>query len=347
MRKLVKGNEAVVLGGLCAGCDAYFGYPITPASEIAQRTAEYYLALGKIFMQAECEVASINMLYGASAAGLRTMTSSSGPGISLMQEGISYLAGAELPAVIVDVMRVGPGIGNIGPEQSDYFQIVKGGGHGTYRLIVLAPNSASEMYEMTVRAFDLADRYRNPAVVLADAILGQMMEPVEIAELPSSRPPKPWRVDATNATNDNVLTTIQLNPERMRDHILHLQKKYDQIKATEADVELYRVEDAEILLTGYGIVSRILKSAVDTLRCGGIAAGLIRPKTLWPFPSGVFGERCAGKPTLVVELSTGQYIEDVRLAAPTGKIAFLGAVGGFLPSEAQIIEHAKRLLRNI
>lgn len=342
MRKLVKGNEAVVLGGLCAGCDAYFGYPITPASEIAQLTAEYYLALGKIFMQAECEVASISMLYGASAAGLRAMTSSSGPGISLMQEGISYMAGAELPAVIVDVMRVGPGIGNIGPEQSDYFQIVKGGGHGTYRLIVLAPNSASEMYEMTVRAFGLADKYRNPAVVLADAILGQMMEPVEIAELPSAVAPKEWRVDPTAATDENVLTTIQLNPERMKAHILHLKEKYDRIETAESDVELYRTDDATLFLTGYGIVSRILKSAVDRLRSEGIAAGLIRPKTLWPFPSAAF-QPCGGKPILVVELSTGQYIEDVRLAASDAKIEFFGTVGGFLPKEDDLIEVARRI----
>ena len=345
MRKLVKGNEAVVLGGLSAGCDAYFGYPITPASEIAQLTAEYYLKLGKIFLQAECEVASISMIYGASATGLRTMTSSSGPGISLMQEGISYLCAAQLPAVIVDVMRVGPGIGNIGPEQTDYFQIVKGGGHGTYRLITLAPNCASEMYRMTVRAFELADRYRNPAVLLVDAILGQMMEPIELDEIPSPAVKKDWKVDTTAATNGNAVTTIFLNSEQMREHILSLQRKYDRIEEDEACAQTDRVEDAEIILTGYGIVSRILKSVVDRLRSEGVAAGLIRPQTLWPFPTKVYRQYCpAGKKVLVVELSTGQMIEDVRLAVPSAEIHFHGQVGGFLPTELEIIDKVRQIL---
>lgn len=339
MRKLVKGNEAVVLGSLCAGCDAYFGYPITPASEIAQLTAEYYLKLGKIFLQAECEVASISMIYGAAATGLRAMTSSSGPGISLMQEGISYLCGAELPAVIVDVMRVGPGIGNIGPEQSDYFQIVKGGGHGTYNLIVLAPNSASEMYAMTIRAFELADRYRMPVVLLADAILGQMMEPVDLVEIPSPTTPKEWRIDVTGATNGNVLTTIYLNPEQMRDHIRKMEIKYKEIAAAEADAELYRTDDADLILTGYGIVSRILKTVVDRLRRRGIAAGLIRPKTLWPFPTELYQKTVfGGRRVLVVELSTGQFVEDVCLALPAAKIDLHTQVGGFLPTVDEIIE---------
>lgn len=362
MKKLVKGNEAVVLGSLAAGCDAYFGYPITPASEIAQLTSEYYLKLGKIFIQAECEVASINMLMGGSSAGMRVMTSSSGPGISLMQEGLSFFSGGELPAVIVDIMRVGPGIGNIGPEQSDYFQIVKGGGHGSYHLIVLAPNSASEMYQMTIKAFELADQYRMPVVLLADATLGQMMEAIDLVELPLKQSDKKWKLDPTPATNQNVITTIYLESADMERHINHLKEKFEQVERNEADAETWQTDDAEIVLTGYGIISRILHTVVDRLRQEGIKAGLLRPKTLWPFPKTVFekvwrrqttenGKESNGSHSnnprfLVVELSTGQFIEDVRLSIPNAQIDFYGRVGGDLPSEDEIIQKVRELMNS-
>lgn len=347
MRKLVKGNEAVVLGALNAGCDAYFGYPITPASEIAELTALHFLQLGKIFIQAECEVASVNMLYGGSSAGMRVMTSSSGPGISLMQEGISYMACAELPAVFVDIMRVGPGLGNIGPEQADYFQTVKGGGHGSYHVIVLTPNSAREMYEMTIRAFDLADKWRSPVFVLADAILGQMMEAIDFEDLGIKKPAKPWAVDSTKATNENLITSIYMEADVMEKYVLNLDKKYKQIEAEEAEAEFYLTDDAEILLTGFGIISRILHETVDQLRKSGIRAGLMRPKTIWPFPTKQYQEEFnkTKAPVLVVELSTGQYIEDVRLTLPRAEVSFLGRLGGNLPSSEEIIAKVKSILK--
>ncbi len=346
MRKLVKGNEAVVLGALTAGCDAYFGYPITPASEIAELTSLYNLQLGKIFIQAECEIASIAMLYGGSAAGMRVMSSSSGPGISLMQEGISYFSCAELPVVLVDVMRVGPGIGNIGPEQSDYFQVVKGGGHGSYHVIVLTPNSASEMYSMTIHAFELADTYRVPVFVLADATLGQMMEPIDFVDVPVKKIEKPWKLDTTATTNTNLLTTIYMDFDEMEHHLNHLEDKFAQIESKEARAECYLVEDATIILSGYGIVSRILRTVVDQLRQEGIKAGLIRPQTVWPFPKKTFQDAYESTKAklLIVELSAGQYIEDVRLSLPRADISFYGRMGGNLPTSQEIIKKVKEIL---
>ena len=345
-RKLVKGNEAVVIGALVAGCDAYFGYPITPASEIAHKASEYFLKLGKIFLQAESEIGSINMVFGAAASGLRVMTASSGPGISLKMEGVSYLAGAEMPCVIADIMRVGPGLGNIGPEQGDYFQVVKGGGHGNYRVIVLAPNSVAELYSFTIRAFELADRYRTPVFVLADATLGQMMEPIDIQEIPAAVPAKEWRLDATAASNDNLVTSIYLDFDDMEAHINRLKAKYDEVAAKEARAEAYRTEDAEIVLTGYGIVSRILRTVVDELRAGGVKAGLLRPCTLWPFPAREYAV-CAGAGAqfLAVELSTGQFVEDVRLSLPGREVSFYGRVGGNLPTKTELIAQVHKLLK--
>ncbi|MDR1958769.1 MAG: 3-methyl-2-oxobutanoate dehydrogenase subunit VorB [Planctomycetaceae bacterium] len=345
MKKLVKGNEAVVIGALVAGCDAYFGYPITPASEIAHYSAEYFLKLGKIFIQAECEVGAINMVYGAASSGVRVMTASSGPGISLKQEGVSYLAGSELPAVIVDVVRAGPGLGNIGPEQGDYNQVVKGGGHGNYKVPVLAPNSVREMYGMTVKAFEIADKYRTPVYVFADATLGQMMEPIEIEELQAESVPKPWKVDTSAATNGNLITSISLAFDDMEKHVRKLEAKYQEIANKEAEAETYWTDDAELILTGYGIISRLLKSVVDRLRAEGHKAGLVRPKTLWPFPGKVF-RSVARESTrfLVVELSTGQYIEDVRLTVPHHPVSFYGRVGGNVPTEQEIFDKAALLL---
>lgn len=345
MKKLVKGNEAVVIGALVAGCDAYFGYPITPASEIAHKASEYFLKLGKIFVQAECEVGSINMVYGAASSGLRVMTASSGPGISLKQEGVSYLAGSNLPAVVVDVMRVGPGLGNIGPEQSDYNQIVKGGGHGSYHAIVLAPNSVEEMYSQTIRAFELADQYRTPVYVLADATLGQMMEPIDVQERDVLRFEKPWRTDGTPETNDSLITSISLDFDDMEAHIRRLDEKYREIAKREADAEEFETADAQVVVTGYGIVSRLLHTVVESLRADGFPVGMVRPKTLWPFPTAFYREHVRPDArVLVVELSTGQFVDDVRLTLPQNSVTFYGRVGGNIPTLDELKDHILQLL---
>jgi 2-oxoisovalerate ferredoxin oxidoreductase alpha subunit len=341
MKRLIKGNEAVVLGAITAGCDAFFGYPITPASEIPQLAADYFPKLGKVFLQAECETAAINMVYGAAACGRRVMTSSSGPGISLKQEGISYLAGAELPSVIVDIMRAGPGLGNIGPEQSDYNQVVKGGGHGGYKPIVLAPNSVEEMFRMTISAFELADQYRTPVYLLADATLGQMMEPIEIQDVPTQTFEKTWKLDATLATNRNLITSIDLDFNALEARSRKLIEKYQKIEQKESKSQSYQTEDAELILTGYGIISRILRSVVDQLREQGKKVGMIRPQTLWPFPQATFQEVTRQNPTarfFVVELSSGQFVEDVKRAVPQAQVELYYRLGGNLPSEREIMD---------
>src|SRR5579864_6976901 len=257
MRQLCKGNVAVIKGAALAGCRAYYGYPITPASEVAEAAALYLPEVGGTFVQAESETASINMVYGAASAGVRVMTGSSGHGLSLMQEGISYLAGAELPCVIVDVMRGGPGLGNIAPEQSDYFAMVKGGGHGNYRNLVLAPASVQEMAELTMLAFELADKYRNPAIVLADGFVGQMMEPLDLEEREIVAPEKPWAVKGTHETRANLVSSIFLEADGLEEHERRLEAKYIRAQHAEQRYEAYRTEDAEVLLVGYGIVSRV------------------------------------------------------------------------------------------
>jgi 2-oxoisovalerate ferredoxin oxidoreductase alpha subunit len=345
MRRLCKGNVAVVKGAILAGCRAYYGYPITPASEIAEAAALYFPQVGGTFLQAESEVAAINMVYGAAAAGVRVMSGSSGPGLSLMQEGMSYLAGAELPCVIVDVMRGGPGLGNIGPEQSDYFAMVKGGGHGDYRNIVVAPASVQEMAEFTMLAFELADKYRNPVVVLTDGFVGQMMEPLDL-EFRELRPPdKPWTVKGTPETRANVVTSIYLETDELEEHQRMMEAKYLRAQEAEARSELVHTDDAEVLLVGYGIVSRILFSVVEALRKDGIKAGLFRPITLWPYPSKSLAEVARKvEKVIVVELSNGQMLEDVRLAVD-GKVPveFYGRVGGNVPSVAEIQEVVARI----
>ncbi|MDO5581651.1 MAG: 3-methyl-2-oxobutanoate dehydrogenase subunit VorB [Planctomycetia bacterium] len=349
MRKLLKGNEAIVLGSLAAGCDACFGCPIVPASEIMDLAALYYLPLGKIFIQAESEAAAISMLYGGSASGLRVFTASSGSGISLMQDGISCAAGAELPMVLVDVMRAGPGAGNCGAEQSGYFQAVKGGGQGSYHLIVLVPNSVQEIYQMSIDAFDLADRYRIPVLILLDADLARMAEPVEInEEIAAKKIEKPWKLDTDPGSNEIWITTVCPDFDEMENHLLRLEEKYREIADHEAKADLYRTDDAEILLSGYGITSRILRSAVDLLRTRGIRAGLIRPKTVWPFPEKDFQnilERL-GKdlPVLAVEMSSGQYAEDVKRSIPGANVSFLARRGGNLPTEEEIMEKVQKIL---
>src|SRR5579872_5968233 len=338
MRQLCKGNVAVIKGAVLAGCRAYYGYPITPASEVAEAAALYFPEVGGTFVQAESETASINMVYGAASAGVRVMTASSGPGLSLMQEGISYLAGAELPCVIVDVMRGGPGLGNIAPEQSDYFAMVKGGGHGNYRNFVVAPASVQEMADLTMLAFDLADKYRNPAVVLADGFIGQMMEPLDLEYREVQLPEKNWAVKGTPETQANLVSSIYLETDELEEHQRRMEAKYIRAREAEQRYELCHTEDAEVLLVGYGIVSRVLLSTVEALRKEGLRAGLFRPITLWPYPSKAL-EKAARRveKVIVVELSNGQMEEDVRLAL-NGKVPveFYGRVGGNVPSVAEL-----------
>jgi pyruvate/2-oxoacid:ferredoxin oxidoreductase alpha subunit len=342
--QLIKGNEAVVKAALLAGCRAYYGYPITPASEIVEMAALHFPQVGGVFVQAESEVAAINMVYGGAAAGVRTMTASSGPGISLMQEGFSYLAGAELPCVVVDMMRGGPGLGSIGPEQGDYFQIVKGGGHGCYRNLVLAPASVQELVDLTVLAFELADRYRNPVVVLADGSVGQMMEPVSFPEpLPVPAAPA-WAVTGTAATRGNLVNSIHLEPDVLESHIRALEAKYLEAERSESRCETWRVEDAEIVLVGYGIVGRVLRAVVEAARDRGIRAGLLRPITLFPFPNRAI-RALAGtaRSFVVVEMSTGQLVEDVRLALEGIRpVEMYGRVGGNIPTVEEVLQFVER-----
>ena len=314
--QLIKGNSAVIVGALYAGCDCFFGYPITPASEILHDASKYFPKIGRKFVQAESEESAINMVYGGASAGHRVMTSSSGPGISLMQEGLSYLAGAELPCVLVNVMRAGPGLGNIGPEQADYNQVVKGGGHGNYKNIVLAPNSVQEMCDFTIKAFELAFKYRNPAVVLADGVLGQMIESLEFPK--QALVPEidiTWAVNGTAETRPNLVTSIFLDFNELGKFNEKLQAKYKLVKQNEVDYEEYLTDDASIILVSYGISSRICRSAVDLARQEGIKVGLFRPKTLFPFPEEqlkALADR--GCSFISVEMSNGQMVDDVRLA---------------------------------
>jgi len=338
-KQLTKGNEAIVKAAVLAGARAFYGYPITPASEIAEAAALYFPRSGGVFIQAESEVAAINMVYGGASAGVRAMTASSGPGISLMQEGFSYLAGAELPCVVADIMRGGPGLGNIAPEQADYNQVVKGGGHGNYRTLVLAPNSVQEMADLTTLAFDLADTYRNPVVVLADGYIGQMMEPVEFAAPRAVPPPPDWSVTGFAEHHRNLVTSIFLEPDLLEKHVRKLEAKYQEAERREARCECWKTDDAEFVLIGYGIIGRILKAVVELARASGIRAGLLRPVTLFPFPTEtirVLSRRA--KAFGVVELSTGQLLDDVRLAlAGSRPVEFFGRAGGNVPSAEEVL----------
>jgi pyruvate/2-oxoacid:ferredoxin oxidoreductase alpha subunit len=339
MRKqLMKGNEAIVKSAILAGCRAFYGYPITPASEIAEAAALDLPRAGGVFLQAESEVAAINMLYGASSAGVRCMTASSGPGISLMQEGISYMAGAELPCVIADITRGGPGLGNIGTEQSDYHQVVKGGGNGNYRTIVLAPYSVQEMADLTALAFELADRYRNPVVLLADGFVGQMMEPVEFAA-DAMLPHHPeWAVTGTAETRANMITSLHMGYDDLEAHVHSLEAKYRLAEKRETRAENWHVEDAELVLVGYGIVGRILKAVTAELRSEGMRVGLLRPITLYPFPVAEF-QRAAtnARAFIVVEMSNGQLVDDVRLALNGSRpVEFFSRCGGNVPSHEEV-----------
>jgi len=349
------GNDACGEGAVLAGCRFYAGYPITPQNELTAYMSKRMLETGGVFIQAESELAAINMVFGAAATGARTMTSSSSPGISLKQEGISYLVGCELPAVIVNVQRGGPGLGNIAPSQADYFQAVKGGGHGDYNLVVLAPASVQEMLDYTKLAFDIADKYRNPALVLADGLLGQMMEPVQIQPIAPSPSldyardrqtiDKPWALTGCAGRKPNTIKSLILTEGALEAHNIKLQEKFRKIKEAETRAEGFYLKDSDIILVAYGSVARMAKAAMETARAKGLKVGVIRPITLWPFPEKLIGETADRiKKFLVVEMSAGQMVEDVRLAVNgRARVEFYGRMGGGIPSEEEICRRIEAL----
>lgn len=353
---LISGNEAIAKGAIDAGCRFYAGYPITPQNEIISYMAEHMPLSGGIFIQSESELSAINMVFGASASGARAMTSSSSPGISLMQEGISYIAGARLPAVIVNIMRAGPGLGNIWPAQSDYFQATKPG-HGDYHCMALAPSGVQEAYELTRDAFDLADKHRIPVMLLGDGLLGQMMEPLivngksrKLSAIGRGRLDKPWAVTGCRGRKANVVKSFYMRMGELEEFNIGLQKKYDNIRAKEQRAEDYCLEDAEIILVAYGTMARLAKEAVNHSRENGLKAGLIRPISLWPFPKDAIKKIKGGKNNrkfLVIEMSYGQMLEDVKLAVDgAAPVEFLGRSGGGVPSEKEIINKIRLLIHN-
>jgi len=346
-RLFVKGNEAVAMAALEAGCRYYFGYPITPQSDIPEYLSRELPKLGGEFIQAESEIASINMLLGASAAGVRAMTSSSSPGISLKQEGISYMAGSELPGVIVNISRSGPGLGGIDASQADYFQSVKGGGHGGYHIIVLAPASIQEMYDLTMLAFDLADIYRMPAMVLGDSVVGQMKEALVANRRPEvNLPAKDWAVRGIGSGPQRVVKSLYLGDGELEAHNWRLHAKYQQLKQKETRWEEFETGDAELLVTAFGSTARIVKTAIMTAREAGLKVGLLRPITLFPFPEkALFEATRLCKKVLDIELNTGQMVEDVRLAvARDAEVYFYGRPpgAGSLPTPEELFEQIKR-----
>jgi 2-oxoglutarate ferredoxin oxidoreductase subunit alpha len=347
-KQLMKGNDAIVEAAIQAGCEFYAGYPITPQNEIPEHMSKRMHDEGRIFIQSESELAAINMVFGASAAGVRAMTSSSSPGMALKQEGISYIASAELPCVIVNIVRGGPGLGNISGAQSDYFQSTRGGGHGDYRLIVLAPSSVQEAYDLTMKAFDLADLHKNPVMVLGDGYVGQMIEPVELKkyEKPAGLPKKEWALTGCKGREPRVIKTLFLQPATaLTEHNIHLQEKYDKIKKGFCLYEEVETKDAEIVIVAYGIAARVCKGAVLNARKDGIKVGLLRLITLWPFPETKIKDLADNaEKFLVVEMSMGQMIEDIRLALNGKKEAeHYGFGGGWIPTTNEILDKIKEL----
>ena len=340
-RILMKGNEAIAEAAIRAGCRHYFGYPITPQTEIAAYMAKKMPKIGGVFLQAESEIASINMVYGAAAAGMRVMTSSSSPGISLKTEGLSYIAGSDVPALVVNVQRGGPGLGGIQPSQSDYFQATKGGGHGDYRMIVLAPASVQEMASLTIKGFDLADKYRMTSMILADGTIGQMMEPITFEDSELETYEKPWALTGTECKRPhNIVNSLYLKPDELEKKNFERFEKYKQIEENEAIWEEYMMEDAEYCVVAFGIASRVAKNAVVAARGEGIKVGLIRPITLWPFPYAPFAKAKENiKAFISVELNMGQMIEDIKLAADCAKPVLLcNRTGGMIPSPDEVLE---------
>ena len=349
MKHLMKGNEAIAEAAIKAGCRFFFGYPITPQNQIPEYMSKRMPEIGGCFLQAESEVAAINMVYGASGAGARVMTSSSSPGISLKQEGISYMACAELPAVIVNMVRGGPGLGSIQPAQSDYFQMTKGGGHGDYKLIVFAPDSVQEAVDLTYSAFDTADKYRTPVVILGDGMIGQMMEPVEMPEEIAELPEKPWATTGCAKGERRIINSLYIEPDVMEKVHLRLQDKYTTSARNETRWVEYFMEDAEMVITAYGTTARIAKKSIKELRKAGVKAGLIRPITLWPFPAEAINKAAArAKAFLTVEMSCGQMVEDVRLAVNgQAPVEFFGRAGGMIPSWKEIYAAAEKALGGV
>ncbi len=349
-KMLMKGNEVIAEAALRAGCRFYFGYPITPQNEIPAYMAKKMPKLGGIFIQAESELAAINMVYGAASAGARVMTSSSSPGISLKQEGLSYMAGAELPAVVVNIVRCGPGLGGILPAQCDYFQAVKGGGHGDYKMVVLAPNSVQELYELTVEAFNIADKYQIVSMILGDGTLGLMMETVEFRESEEIiEVDKKWAATGTKMERDNnIITSIYIDPDELESVNLRLQAKYKVIEENEVRYETYNCDDAEVIVAAYGTTARIIRNVISMAEKEGIKVGLIRPITLWPFPNRAFEEFIdVPKAFLSVEMSAGQMVEDVRLAVNGRKpVYFYGRMGGVVPTQQEILDKIKEILKD-
>ena len=340
-KELIKGNEAIAEAAIRAGCRHYFGYPITPQTEIAAYMAKRMPKIGGTFLQAESEISAINMVYGVAGTGKRVMTSSSSPGVSLKQEGLSYMAGADLPALIVNVQRGGPGLGGIQPSQSDYFQATKGGGHGDYHLIVLTPSSVQEMADLTALAFDLAEKYRMPAMLLADGTMGQMMEPVVLPEPSESTTPKPWAVTGTQCKRPhNIINSLYLVPEILEKTNLERYERYRQVEENEVRYESFMMDDAEYCVVAFGIAARVARSAVVTARQQGIRVGMIRPITVWPFPKEPLAKAAEQvKGFISVELSMGQMIEDVKLATQCRKpVVLCSRVGGVIPSPEQVLQ---------
>ena len=347
MKVLMKGNEAIAEAAIRAGCEAYFGYPITPQTEVLEYMSRRMPELGRAFVQAESELGAVNMVYGAACTGVRVMTTTSSPGFSLMQEGISYIAMSFVPCVVVNIMRGGPGLGNIQPAQGDYFQMTKGGGHGDYNLIVLAPSTVQETVDLIVEAFDLADKYRQPVTVIADGMIGQIMEPVEFPELKApERPEHPWALTGAKGRKKNIITSLFLGAQNLERENLKLQEIVADIRANEVRYAEYMMEGAEIVVVAYGTAGRIVQTAVKQARAEGLPVGLFRPISMFPFPYDRLDEVAnTAKQILVVELSAGQMIEDVRLATRCRvPISFFGKMGGIVPLPEDILAEIKKLV---
>lgn len=346
---LMKGNEAIAEAAILAGCRHYFGYPITPQTEIAAYMAKKMPKIGGTFLQAESEIAAINMVYGVASTGKRVMTSSSSPGISLKGEGLSYLAGSDLPALVVNVQRGGPGLGGIQPSQSDYFQATRAGGHGDFRMIVLAPASVQEMAELTVKGFELADQYRMTAMILADGTMGQMMEPVSLDLAVKASPEKPWATTGTKLEREhNIVNSLSLVPDELEQLNFERYERYRIVEENETMYEEYMMEDAEIGIAAFGIAARVAKNAINEARKQGIKVGMIRPITLWPFPTAPFRKAADQvKSFISVELSMGQMIEDVRLATECKvPVTLCNRAGGMIPSPEQVLEAILKAAKN-
>lgn len=344
-RVLMKGNEAIAEAAIQAGCRHYFGYPITPQTEVAAYMAKKMPKIGGVFLQAESEVASINMVYGAAAAGARVMTSSSSPGISLMGEGLSYIAGSDVPAFVVNVQRGGPGLGGIQPSQSDYFQATRGGGHGDYHMIVLAPASVQEMASLTVKGFNLADKYNMIAMILADGTIGQMMEPISFEDVEVEHYDKPWALTGTECKRKhNIVNSLYLQPDVLEKKNFERYEKYKVVEANEALHESYLMDDADVCVVAFGIAARVAKNAVVAARGEGIKAGMIRPITLWPLPKQALSQAADQvKSFLSVELSMGQMVEDIQLATGCRRpVSLCNRVGGMIPSPDQVLESIRK-----